>query len=87
MERCMMKIGYCKGTKLATWQSPTSSELLCATNSNFCERYHIGDLGVDGRIILKQFLHRMEGYGLNLSVHGRDKWQAVIHTIVNFKVS
>jgi len=29
----------------------------------------------------------MEGYGLDLSVHDWDQWQAVTSTIVNFWVS
>ena len=61
--------------------------MLDPSDRNFCERYHFDDLGLCGRVILKQILNRVEGYALDLSVHDWDHWQDVISTVVNFQVS
>jgi hypothetical protein len=48
---------------------------------------HLGDTGVDGRIILKQIFKKWDG-GMDLIelAQDRDRWRAVVNAVMNFRV-
>jgi hypothetical protein len=49
---------------------------------------HLGDPGVDGRIIIKWiFRSRMWGYGLDIVVQVRDTWWTLVSAVMNPRVS
>ena len=55
---------------------------------NLRERDHWGDQDVDGRIILKWILRKFErscGDWMELA-QDRDRWQALVSTVMNFRV-
>jgi hypothetical protein len=41
---------------------------------------------LEGNTVLKWILNRMGGCGLNLSGSDKDKWQAVVNTVMNLQV-
>jgi hypothetical protein len=51
-------------------------------------RNHLKDPGVDGRIILKWVFERFGGGGVDWVdlAHDRDRWQAVVYTVMNLLV-
>jgi len=51
------------------------------------KRDHFEDLGVDGRIILKWIVKKMDENlkWINLG-QDRDKWPAVVNALINFRV-
>jgi hypothetical protein len=48
---------------------------------------HVGDPGVDGRIILRRIFGRWDG-GMNWIelAHDRDRWQALVNAVMNLRV-
>ena len=55
---------------------------------NLRERDHWGDKDVDGRIILRWILRKFEGVvgdWMELA-QGRDRWRALVSTVMNFGV-
>jgi hypothetical protein len=48
---------------------------------------HLGDTGVDGRMILKWIFEKWEGdmYWIELS-QDRDRWRAVVNAVMNLRV-
>jgi hypothetical protein len=57
---------------------------------NLKERNHSQDLDVDGRIILKCILRKQAGMmwtGFVFFFEGRKKWQTVLNTVMNIRVS
>jgi len=51
--------------------------------------FHLKDIGVDGRIILKCLLEKEDGRGgcrLHFLSHDRDKYRAVVNTVMNLWV-
>ena len=55
---------------------------------NMKVRDHLEDLGRCGRIILKWILKKVEWDGVDQNdlTQGRNKWQAVMNTVINFRV-
>jgi hypothetical protein len=51
---------------------------------NMRERDHLGDPGVDGRIILR-WIFRKWGIDWIGLAQGRDRWQALVNTVMNFR--
>jgi hypothetical protein len=49
---------------------------------------HLGDLGVDGRIMLKCIFKKWDG-GMDWIelAQDRDRWRAVVNAVMNFRVS
>jgi len=52
-------------------------------------RDHLKDLGVDGRIILECILKNVVSEGVDWIdlLQDRDKWRAVVETVMNLRVS
>jgi hypothetical protein len=53
---------------------------------NLMERVHLEDPGVDGRIILSWIFKKWNGgAGMNLNdvAQDRDRWQALLNTVMN----
>ena len=53
------------------------------------ERDHLGDLGVDARIILRWIIQEVgwgAGNGLDRVAKGRDRWRALVNMVMNFGV-
>jgi hypothetical protein len=52
------------------------------------ERDHWGDRDVDGWTIFKYILQRdrMGWYGLDWLAQDRDRWRALVGTVINFRV-
>jgi hypothetical protein len=48
---------------------------------------HLGDAGVDGRIILKWLFKKWDGgmYSIELA-QDRDRWRAVVNAVMNLRV-
>jgi hypothetical protein len=48
---------------------------------------HLGDPGVDGRIILKWIFKTWDG-GMDWiePAHDRDRWRALVNAVMNFRV-
>jgi hypothetical protein len=55
---------------------------------NLREGDHLKNPGVDGRIILKWIFERFGGGSMewNHLADDRDRWQAVVNTVMNFRV-
>jgi len=54
---------------------------------NLRERVHWGDTDVDGRIILRWIFGKWEGGGDWMElVQDRDRWRALVNTVMNFRV-
>ena len=54
---------------------------------NLTERDHWGDPHVDGRIILIWIFRKWEGlWGLDGVGSGRERWRALVSTVMNFRV-
>ena len=55
---------------------------------NLREGYYLEDPGVDGRIILKRILEKLDGgtdwFAL---AQDKDKWRALVNTVMNLRVS
>jgi hypothetical protein len=51
-------------------------------------KYHLGEPGVDERIILKWIFNKWDG-GMNWIelTQGRDRWRAVVNAVMNLRVS
>jgi hypothetical protein len=47
----------------------------------------LGDLSIDGGIILKQLLQKYLVCGLDLILADRKKWQDVVNTMVDLRVA
>jgi hypothetical protein len=54
---------------------------------NLREGDYLGDPGIDGRIILKWILERLDGGRdwINLA-QDRDRWRALVNTAINLRV-
>jgi hypothetical protein len=50
-------------------------------------RNHLEELGVDGRIILKQILIGCDDVDWILLTQVRVQWRAVLNTVIKFRVS
>ena len=51
------------------------------------ERDHLGDPGVDGRIILRWIFRKWEGVvGTGELAQDRDRWRALVSTVMNLRV-
>jgi len=46
----------------------------------------LGDLDVDGRIILRWIFGKWEGWRLDGVGSGWDRWRALVNTVMNFRV-
>jgi hypothetical protein len=55
---------------------------------NLSERDHLGDPGVDGRIILRLDLQEVGCRGVDWIelAQYRDRWRALVTTVMNFRV-
>ena len=56
--------------------------------ANLRERDHRGDPDIDGRIILRRIFRKWEGFvgdWMELA-QDRDRWQALVSTVMNFRV-
>ena len=55
---------------------------------NLRERYHFEDPGKDGRIILKWIFRKWDGGGMGWIdvAEDRDRWRAVVYTVMNLRV-
>jgi len=52
------------------------------------ERGHLGDGGVDGRIILREILRKWEvGMDWVELAQYRDRWRALVNAVVNLRIS
>jgi hypothetical protein len=52
------------------------------------ERNYLEDLGIDGRIILKlMFRKQDEGMDWIGLAQDRDRWRAVVHAVINLRVT
>jgi hypothetical protein len=51
------------------------------------KKYQLSDLGLDGRIILKRILKRLDG-GMDWIdlAQNRDRWQVIVNTVLNPRV-
>jgi hypothetical protein len=51
------------------------------------KKYQLGELGVDGRIILERILKRLDGDmdWIDLA-QNRDRWQVIVNTAMNPRV-
>ena len=56
---------------------------------NLRERDHLGDLGVDGRIILGQIFRKLDVGGMDWIelAQDRDRWRALVNAVMNFRVT
>ena len=50
------------------------------------EIYHLEDVGVDGKVILK-WIFKNEGLNWTDLAHNRDKWRSLLTTLMNLFVS
>jgi len=51
------------------------------------EREHLGEQGVDGRIILRWIFRKWDGgYGLIELAQDRDRWRALVNVVMNLRV-
>jgi len=52
------------------------------------ERDHLGDPGVDGRIILRWFFRKCNVAGIdwNELAHDMDRWRALVNAVINLRV-
>jgi hypothetical protein len=51
------------------------------------KRYHLENLGVDGKIILKRIFNTCErGMDWNDLTQSRDRWQALVNAVMNHRV-
>jgi hypothetical protein len=48
---------------------------------NLRERNHLGDPGVDGRIILRWIFMKWD-----VGAQNRDRWRALVNAVMNFRV-
>ena len=55
---------------------------------NVRERDHLGEPGVDGRIILRWIFRKLgcEGMDWIELAHDRDRWRALLHAVMNLRV-
>jgi len=55
---------------------------------NLRERDHLGDLGVDGRIILGQIFRKLDVGGMDWIelAQDRDRWRALVNAVMNLRV-
>jgi hypothetical protein len=55
---------------------------------NLRERNHLGDPGVDGRIILRWILRKYGSSGMNSIglAQDRDRWWALVNSVMNLRV-
>ena len=55
---------------------------------NLRERDHLGDLGVDGRIILGQIFRKLDVGGMDWIelAQDRDRWRALVNVVMNLWV-
>jgi len=55
---------------------------------NLRERDHLGDLDVDGRIILRWIFRQWEVRGMDWIklAQDRDKWRALVNTVMNLRI-
>jgi hypothetical protein len=56
---------------------------------NLREGDHLIDLGVDGRIILKWIFERLDWGGIDWIdlAQDKDRWRALVNTVMNLRVS
>jgi hypothetical protein len=55
---------------------------------NLSERDHLGDPGIDGRIILRWFFRNWDVGGVEWMELAQDgnRWQALVHAVMNLRV-
>jgi hypothetical protein len=60
----------------------------CFGGKNLRERYHLGDQGVDGRIIIRWIFRKWGVVGVDWIelTQDRDRWRALVNAVMNLRV-
>jgi hypothetical protein len=95
---CMLFCSGCDKTRVPalphlhgysrSFASGHTNSLLCPINKSLHMkgRVNLGDLGVDGRIILKLILKKLDVRVLFVLAHDRDQSRAFMNTVINGRV-